>query len=133
MLITLRFCFVCKPNKYIDILYLKCYNCNSQVKYYKGVKMKNIDKQIRLEGEILKLISPLGSEKVQRIMGPISTKALSVLKLKGLNCKKIKINRPDGTSFRACVMRGKKRRAKLSAFFGFTAAAILLVHLKWQL
>ncbi len=74
--------------------------------------MKNIDKQIRLEGEILKLISPLSSEKAQRILGPISTKAMSVLKLKSLNCEKIKISRPDGTSFRACVMRGKKTEGK---------------------
>lgn len=74
--------------------------------------MKNIDKQIRLEGEILKLISPLSSEKTQRILGPISTKAMSVLKLKSLNCEKIKINRPDGTSFRACIMRGKKTEGK---------------------
>ncbi len=44
--------------------------------------MKNIDKQIRLEGEMLKLISPLGSERAQRILGPVSTKAMSVLKLK---------------------------------------------------
>ncbi len=70
--------------------------------------MKNIDKQIRFEGKILKLISPLGSEKAQRILGPISTKAMSVLKLKSLNCEKRKIHRPDGTSFRACVMHGKK-------------------------
>lgn len=74
--------------------------------------MKNIDKQIRFEGEILKLISPLGSEKAQRILGPISTKAMSVLKLKSLNCEKIKIHRPDGTSFRACVMRSKKTEGK---------------------
>lgn len=74
--------------------------------------MKNIDKQIRLEGEILKLISPLGSEKAQRIIGPISTKAMSFLKLKSLNCSKIKIKRPDGTEFRVCVMRGKKTHGK---------------------
>lgn len=74
--------------------------------------MKNINKQIRFEGRILKLISPLGSEKAQRILGPISTKTMSVLKLKRLNCEKIKINRPDGTSFRACVMNGKKTEGK---------------------
>lgn len=74
--------------------------------------MKNIDKQIRLEGEMLKLISPLGSERAQRILGPISTKAMSVLKLKSLNCEKIKINRSDGSSFRVCVMRGKKTEGK---------------------
>lgn len=74
--------------------------------------MKNIDKQIRFEGEILKLISPLGSEKVQRIIGPISTKAMSLLSLKSLNCRKVKIVRPDGSEFRACVMRGKKTEGK---------------------
>lgn len=74
--------------------------------------MKNIDKQIRFEGEILKLISPLGSEKVQRIIGPMSTKAMSLLSLKSLNCRKIKITRPDGSEFRVCVMHGKKREGK---------------------
>lgn len=74
--------------------------------------MKEIDRQIRLEGRILKLISPLGSEKVQRFAGPLSTKIMSVLKLKSLNCEKIRISRPDGTDFRACVMRGKRNEGK---------------------
>ena len=74
--------------------------------------MKNIDKQIRFEGEILKLISPLGSEKVQRIIGPMSTKAMYLLSLKSLNCRNVKIARSDGSEFRACVMRGKKTEGK---------------------
>lgn len=74
--------------------------------------MKNIDKQIRLEGRILKIISPLGYENVQRFIGPISTKAMSLLQLKNLNCEKIKISRSDGTSFRVCIMRGKKTEGK---------------------
>lgn len=76
-------------------------------------KATYIDKEIKLEGEILKAISPLGSEKVQRIIGPISTKAMSVLKLKSLNCKKVQISRKDKTSFRACIMRGKKTEGKI--------------------
>lgn len=78
----------------------------------KRLIMKNIDKQIRLEGQILKIISPLGYEKVQRFIGPISTKAMSLLQLKNLNCEKIRIRRSDGTSFRVCIMRGKKTEGK---------------------
>lgn len=85
----------------------------------KSVTMK-IDKQILIQGKILRAISPLGSEKVQRAAGPLSTKVLSVLKLKSLNCEKIQIPRDDGTSFRACVMRGKKTQGK--------TAGILWLH-----
>lgn len=71
-----------------------------------------INKQILVQGKILRAISPLGSERVQRAVGPLSTKVLSVLKLKSLNCEKIQIPRDDGTGFRVCVMRGKKTQGK---------------------
>ncbi len=75
-------------------------------------KSKDIDKEIRLEGLLIQSISPLGSEKVQRIMSPVSNAALSLLPLKSLNCTKTKIERADGSSLRVCVMKGKKRQGK---------------------
>lgn len=97
------------------------------------MKLKEINKEIRLEGAFYKVISPLGIEKVQKAIGPLSTKAMSVLSLKHLNCEKVKIPRSDGTSMRTCVMHGKKQTAKPWVFCGFTAADILSVHPKWQL
>ncbi len=71
-----------------------------------------INREIALEGILLKAISPLPYEKMQRLMGPLSTKVLGVFPLKSLNCEKIKIKRKDGSAFRACVMRGKKTEGK---------------------
>ncbi len=76
------------------------------------IKYKDIDKGIRLEGAFIKAISPLGNERVQRILSPISNKALSLLPLKSLNCSKIKMKRADGSSFRVCILRGKKSQGK---------------------
>lgn len=76
------------------------------------MKAKNIYKEIRPEGIFYKAISPLGIEKVQRAMGPISTKAMSVLSLKHLNCEKVKIPRDDGTLMRTCIMKSNKSDGK---------------------
>lgn len=46
------------------------------------IKHKDINREIRFEGELLRRISPLGIEKVQRFASPLSTKVLSLLKLK---------------------------------------------------
>jgi len=70
------------------------------------------NKQIALEGLLLKAFSPLPYEKAQRLMGPLSKKAMRVLPLKSLNCEKRRITRPDGSSFRVCVMRGKQSKGK---------------------
>ena len=71
-----------------------------------------LDREIALEGKIISLISPLHIEKIQRLLGPVSSKALGVLTLKSLNCEKVKIQRADGSVFRTCVMRGKKSEGK---------------------
>ena len=71
-----------------------------------------MNKLMKIEGALLKAISPLPYEKVQRLIGPISSKVLGMLPLKSLSCEKIRIERPDGSSFRACVMRGKKTEGK---------------------
>lgn len=71
-----------------------------------------INREIWLEGVLLKAISPLPYEKAQRFMGPLSTKAMSVLPLKSLNCIKTAIKRADGSDMRTCVMRGKKTDGK---------------------
>ena len=71
-----------------------------------------INKEIAFEGLLLKAVSPLPYEKAQRFMGPLSTRAMSVLPLKGMNCKKVKIPRTDGSEFRACVMKGKESKGK---------------------
>ncbi|MCR5207366.1 MAG: alpha/beta hydrolase [Eubacterium sp.] len=72
----------------------------------------SVNREIAFEGLLLKAISPLPYEKAQRFIGPLSTKAMGLLPLKSLNCKKIKIERGDGSAFRACVMRGKKTEGK---------------------
>lgn len=76
------------------------------------MKLKEINKEIRLEGAFYKAISPLGIEKVQRAVGPLSTKVMSVLSLGHLNCEKVKIPRDDGTLMRTCIMKGKKTSGK---------------------
>ncbi len=71
-----------------------------------------INREIALEGAVLKAVSPLPSERVQRLIGPLSTKAMSLWRLKRLNCKKEKITRKDGSAFRVCIFRGKKAEGK---------------------
>ena len=48
-----------------------------------------MNKFMKIEGALLKAISPLPYEKAQRLMGPISAKALGILPLKRLSCEKI--------------------------------------------
>lgn len=67
------------------------------------IKRKQMDAQIRVQGELLRAISPLGSEKIQRILSPVSGRALSLLSLKHLHCKKISIMRKNGSAMRICV------------------------------
>lgn len=76
------------------------------------IKGRDIDKEIRLEGLAIRAISPLGSERVQRFVSPISNAVLSLLPLKSLNCTKTKIERADGSSFRVCILKGKKTHGK---------------------
>lgn len=45
-----------------------------------------INREIALEGLLLKAISPLPYEKMQRLMGPLSTKVLGVFPLKSPDC-----------------------------------------------
>lgn len=71
--------------------------------------IKSINKDIRLEGAFYKAISPLGHESVQRAFGSLSTKVMSVLNLKHLNCKKTTIMRADGTPMRTCIMKSEKQ------------------------
>lgn len=71
-----------------------------------------INKEIAVEGWLLKVISPLPYERMQRLMGPLSTKVLGVLPLKSLHCEKIQILREDGSRMRVCVMRGRKTEGK---------------------
>lgn len=86
-----------------------CYNKSGDNMRIKG---RDIDKEIRIEGLLIRAVSPLGNENVQRFVSPISNTVLSLLPLKGLNCTKMKIKREDGSSFRVCVMRGKKTQGK---------------------
>ena len=85
-----------------------------------------LNQQIALEGMILKAVSPLGSEKVQRALGPVSTKAMGLLPLKTLNCTKVKIKRPNGSAFRACVMKGKKTEGKTIGILWFHGGGYVL-------
>lgn len=71
-----------------------------------------INREIAVEGWLLKAISPLPYDSIQRLMGPLSAKAMSVLPLKSLHCKKMTIPREDGSTMRACVMRGRKTEGK---------------------
>lgn len=76
------------------------------------IKGKDINPQIRAEGEIIRAISPLGSEKIQRLLSPVSDKALSLLKLKRLNCRKICIRRENGSLMRTCVFDSQVKTGK---------------------
>lgn len=76
------------------------------------IKNRDIDREIRLEGVLIRAVSPLGNEKVQRMVSPISNAVLSLLPLRSLNCVKNEIKRADGSSFRVCVMKGKKNAGK---------------------
>ena len=67
------------------------------------IKRQQRDAQIRVQGERLSALSPLGIAKVQRILSPISGRALSLLSLKHLPCKKISIMRKNGSAMRICV------------------------------
>lgn len=71
----------------------------------KRLKLNELDKDMRLEGMALRIISPLGSERVQRALSPISNTFLSALRLKKLNCNKLNISRKDGSQMRVCIMK----------------------------
>ncbi len=71
-----------------------------------------INSEILIEGLLLKAVSPLPYEGAQRLLGPVSTKALGILPLKTLNCKKTKIKRKNGGEMRVCIMHGKGKRGK---------------------
>lgn len=77
------------------------------------MNIKNINKNIRLEGVFYKAISPLGHESVQRAFSPLSSKAMSLMSLKHLNCKKATILRVDSTPMRICIMKSKKQNKRV--------------------
>ena len=66
-----------------------------------------IDSQLRLRGEMIRAINPLGSYGMQGIMGLLSKLALGALPLKNLNCTKTAIFRKNGTYFRTCIFKSK--------------------------
>ena len=73
-----------------------------------------INSEILIEGLLLKAVSPLPYEGAQRLLGPVSKKALGILPLKTLNCKKIKIKRKNGGALYLC--KGPRRKLhRLSA------------------
>lgn len=76
------------------------------------IKSKDINKEIRLMGEFLRVISPLDKKWFQTFASPLSTKVLSVLQLKGLNCEKTYIKRADGTKFRVCIFKSNVNDGK---------------------
>lgn len=76
------------------------------------MNLRNINSEIRAAGAFYKAVSPLGYEGVQKAVGPLSTKAMSVLSLKHLNCEKVNITRNDGTPMRTCIMKSHKRDGK---------------------
>lgn len=83
------------------------------------MKLNEIDKGIRAEGALLRLLSPLGSEKVQRALSPVSDQFLSVFPLKSLNCKKLYIPRENGTKMRVCVMNSHVKTGKKAGVLWF--------------
>lgn len=48
----------------------------------KRLKLNELDKDMRLEGMALRIISPLGSERVQRALSPISNNSFRRFALK---------------------------------------------------
>lgn len=76
------------------------------------IKSREMDRDLRLEGDFLRLVSPLGYEKVQRFVSPLSTGFLSLLRLKKLNCEKVHLRRKDGTKMRMCIMRSGNANGK---------------------
>ena len=71
-----------------------------------------INRQLALEGALLKAFNPLPNETAQRLVSPLSDKVLGLLPMKLLNGYKTEISRPDGTPMRVCVLRGKKTEGK---------------------
>lgn len=92
-----------------------------------------IDSQLRLRGEMIRAINPLGSYGMQGIMGLLSKLALGTLPLKNLNCTKTTIFRKNGTYFRTCILKAKTQTKMRLVFFGCTEADMLWAHPKWQL
>lgn len=66
-----------------------------------------IDSDLRLRGEMIRAINPLGSYGMQGIMGRISKIALGALPLRSMNCTKTEIRRKNGTYFKACIFKSK--------------------------
>lgn len=78
----------------------------------KRLKLNELDKDMRIEGMALRIISPLGSERVQRVLSPISNIFLSALRLKKLNCNKLNISRKDGSQMRLCIMNSNVKTGR---------------------
>lgn len=90
------------------------------------IKSREIDRQMRLVGELLRRFSPLGSETIQRMLSPVSDKALSLLRLKHLNCEKVYIKRRDGSDMRVCVMRSGETSGKRTGILWFHGGGYVL-------
>lgn len=84
------------------------------------VKSRDINGEIRLFGDFLRAVSPLDKRWFQLFASPLSTKAMSVLRLKSLNCEKITLKRADGSAFRICIFK--------SAVNGGRRTGILWLH-----
>ena len=83
------------------------------------LKLNEMDKDMRLEGAALRALSPLGNEKVQRVLSPVSNGFLSLFPLKSLNCKKVCITRENGTNMRICVMNSNVKAGKKTGVLWF--------------
>lgn len=74
--------------------------------------LRKIDKDMRLEGAVLRALSPLSNEKVQRAISPVSDRFLSFFPLKSLNCKKVFITRENSAKMRLCIMNSNVKTGR---------------------
>lgn len=74
--------------------------------------LRKIEKDMRLEGVVLRALSPLSNEKVQRAISPVSDRFLSFFPLKSLNCEKMFITRENGEKMRLCIMNSNVKTGR---------------------
>lgn len=73
---------------------------------------KSIRRELRAEGIVLKAISPLGYERIQRLAGPAGNVVLRLLPMKAVNGHYETMKRPDGSKMELLVLDGKKDDGK---------------------
>ena len=71
------------------------------------INRKMIQKEMRLEGEFLRAVSPFGHEWALRLVSAACAVFFDLFSLKGLGCEKQTIQRPDGSDMKVCVFQGK--------------------------